>query len=76
MIEYFSGKAVEYFSNRVTDVIFADVGFLFMYFLLLINSVPKEVYIAIFSLMAIIFVSLNINGWSNHLKKLEKQNKF
>lgn len=75
LVEFASGKAKELFFNKVADVVVADIGFLFMYILLLINNVGRGVYMFIFSLIAVIFVVLNINGWNHHIKKLgTKQN--
>lgn len=73
MVEFVSEKTRELLSNRVTDVIFADIGFLFMYFLLLLNNVPKGVYIALFLLLSLIFISLNINGWNKYMERDVKQ---
>lgn len=72
VVEHFSVGATEYLSNRVTDVIFAGLGFLFMYFLLLVNTVPKETYILIFSFLTLLFVALNIKGWLNFRKRVVK----
>lgn len=69
VLEFVSRNAVEPFSNRVTDVIVAVIGFALMYTLLLVNTLEKEIYVIIFSVIAFVFVVLNINGWNNHMKK-------
>lgn len=72
VIEFVSGKAGEYFSNRVADIIFSDLGFIFMYFILLLNTVSKEVYTIGFVIFVAIFIALNINGWRNYKNNLLK----
>lgn len=73
VVEHFSVGPTEYFSNRVTDVIFAGLGFLFMYFLLMVNTVSKETYIFTFSFLILIFITLNVKGWLSFQKRIYKK---